>query len=203
MAEARCLVSPARVFARPTADQIWLGETQQGALSQLSRNTRIRLLVGPPSSGKTTLANHVADRLARECIVLQCRGPKEDAVAVLSGLLLSADLAPWELSEVEQRNLFTVFVQQRRMQGKRVVLVMDDAHLFKAAAWEEVERLASYRLEKLGAIELLLAGPPSLAQQIDLERVGAEPNELRRQQIKEMQPDGQSLGAGQFVVKRA
>ena len=47
MAEARCLVSPARVFARPTADQIWLGETQQGALSQLSRNTRIRLLVAP------------------------------------------------------------------------------------------------------------------------------------------------------------
>jgi len=90
MAEARCLVSPARVFARPTADQIWLGETQQGALSQLSRNTRIRLLVGPPSSGKTALVNHVAHRLARECIVLQCRGPKEDAVAVLSSLLLSA-----------------------------------------------------------------------------------------------------------------
>ena len=156
MAEARCLVSPARVFARPTADQIWLGETQQGALSQLSRNTRIRLLVGPPSSGKTTLVNHVAHRLARECIVLQCRGPKEDAVAVLSSLLVSADLAPWELSEVEQRNLFTVFVQQRRMQGKRVVLVLDDAHLFKAAAWEEIERLASYRLEKRGAIASLL-----------------------------------------------
>ena len=89
--------------------------------------------------------------------MLQCRGPKEDAVAVLSSLLLSADLAPWELSEVEQRNLFTVFVQQRRLQGKRVVLVMDDAHLFKAAAWEEVERLASYRPEKRGAIEVLLS----------------------------------------------
>ena len=142
MAEARCLVSPARVFARPTADQIWLGPAQQAALSQLSRNTRIRLLVGPPSSGKSTLVNHVADRLARDSVVLHCRGPKEDAVAVLSSLLLSADLAPWELSEVEQRNLFTVFVQQRRMQGRRVVLVIDDAHTFKAAAWEEVERLA-------------------------------------------------------------
>jgi len=40
------------------------------------------------------------------------------------------------------------------MQGKRVVLVLDDAHLFKAAAWEEVERMASYRLEKRGAIEI-------------------------------------------------
>src|SRR5215831_16613597 len=62
MAEARWLVSPARVFARPTADQIWLGPAQQAALSQLSKGTRIRALVGPPSSGKTTLLNHVADQ---------------------------------------------------------------------------------------------------------------------------------------------
>ena len=159
MAEARCLVSPARVFARPTADQIWLGEAQQAALSQLSRNTRIRLLVGPPSSGKSTLVNHVADRLGRDGVVLQCRGPKDDAVAVLSSLLLSADLAPWELSEVEQRNLFTVFVQQRRLQGKRVVLVMDDAHTFKAAAWEEVERLVSFRARKARRDRVTARGP--------------------------------------------
>jgi type II secretory pathway predicted ATPase ExeA len=178
MAEARCMVSPARVFARPTADQIWLGAAQQAVLSQLSRTTRVRLLIGPPSSGKSTLVNHVADRLARESVVLHCRGPKEDAVAVLTSLLLNADLAPWELSEVEQRNLFTVFVQQRRMQGRRVVLVIDDAHTFKGAAWEELERLVSFKFEKRAAVELLIAGPPSLARRIDLERSALEPNEL-------------------------
>ncbi len=60
---------------------------------------------------------------------------------MLASLLLSADLAPWELSEIEQRNLLTVFVQQRRSQGRRVVLVIDDAHTFKPAALEEIERL--------------------------------------------------------------
>jgi type II secretory pathway predicted ATPase ExeA len=178
MAEARYTVSPARVFARPTADQIWLGPAQQAALSQLSRSTRIRLLVGPPSSGKSTLVNHVADRLTRDSVVLHCRGPKEDAAAVLASLLLSADLAPWELSEVEQRNLFTVFVQQRRMQGRRVVLVIDDAHTFKAAAWEEVERLVSFKLDKRAAIELLITGPPTLARRVDLARTGAESSDL-------------------------
>jgi type II secretory pathway predicted ATPase ExeA len=178
MAEARCMVSPARVFARPTADQIWLGPAQQAVLSQLSRNTRVRLLIGPPSSGKSTLVNHVADRLTRESVVLHCRGPKEDAAAVLASLLLSADLAPWELSEVEQRNLFTVFVQQRRMQGRRVVLVIDDAHTFKGAAWEELERLVSFKFEKRAAVELLISGPPSLARRIDLERSALDPSEL-------------------------
>ena len=123
MAEARSLVSPARVFARPTADQIWLGPAQQAALSQLSRPTRVRLLIGPPSCGKSSLLNHLVVRLATDAVVLHCRGPKEDATAVLASLLLGADLGPWELSEIEQRNLFTVFVQQRRSQGRRVVIV--------------------------------------------------------------------------------
>jgi type II secretory pathway predicted ATPase ExeA len=167
------------VFARPTADQIWLGPAQQAALSQLSsRGARARLLVGPPSSGKSTLVNHVAARLASECVVLHCRGPKEDAAGVLASLLLNADLAPWELSEVEQRNLFTVFVQQRRSQGRRVVLVIDDAHTFKAAAWEEIERLVSFKIDKRPAVELLIAGPASLKRRVDAARVGLEASDL-------------------------
>ncbi len=167
MAEARCLVSPARVFARPTADQIWLGPDQQSALSQLSRSVRMRLLTGPTSSGKSTLLNHAAAQIGKDNVVLHCRGPKDTAVGVLSSLLLGADLAPWELSEVEQRNLFTVFVHQRRAQGKRVVLVIDDAHTYESGAWEEIQRLLAFKIDKRGAIELLLAGPPALAQQID------------------------------------
>ncbi len=109
MGETRRLVSPARVFARPTADQIWLGPSQQTALSQLSRPAPIRVIVGPPSSGKTTLLQHFGTHLYENPVVLHCRGPKDDASAVLASLLLSADLAPWDLSEIEQRNLLTVF----------------------------------------------------------------------------------------------
>ena len=178
MGAARLLVSPARVFARPTADQIWLGPAQQSALSQLS-GTKTRMLVGPPSCGKSTLLSHSASLLPRETVVLNCRGPKKDAASVLTSVLLSVDLAPWELSEVEQRNLFTVFVQQRRMQGRRVVLVIDDAHLFSEPAWQEIERLLAFRIEKKPAIELFLGGPTSLAGRFDLARCGLEPSQVQ------------------------
>jgi hypothetical protein len=79
MGDTQSSVSPALVFARPTADQIWLGPSQQTALSQLSRNARARFLVGPGSSGKTTVLNHLASRMAAERVVLQCRGLKDDA----------------------------------------------------------------------------------------------------------------------------
>jgi hypothetical protein len=164
MGEAHKLVSPARVFARPTADNIWLGPTQQAALSQLSRPAQVRLLLGPGSSGKSTLLAHLALRLDPNAVVLQCRGPKHDAVGVLASLLLSAELTSWELSEIEQRNLLTVFVQQRRSQGRRVFLIVDDVHGIKAAAWEEIERLLAVRYEKKPAIEILVAGPTSTAQ---------------------------------------
>jgi type II secretory pathway predicted ATPase ExeA len=151
------------VFARPTADQIWLGPSQRAALSQLSRPATIRVLVGPTSSGKTTVLNHLGSQVAANDVVLNCRGPKDDAAAVLTELLLSADLAPWDLSAVEQRNLLTVFVHQRRSQNRHVLLVLDDAHTFKGAALEEIERMLAFKIDKKPALDVALAGPVSLA----------------------------------------
>jgi type II secretory pathway predicted ATPase ExeA len=152
LGETHKLVSPARVFARPTADEIWLGPAQQAALSRLSRPAAIKVVVGPSSSGKTTLLNYFGSRLYSSSVVLTCRGPKDDAVGVLAALLLSADLAPWDLSEIEQRNLLTVFIQQRRSQNRRVVLLLDDAHHLEPAAVEEIERLLAFKVDRKAAI---------------------------------------------------
>jgi type II secretory pathway predicted ATPase ExeA len=166
MAEARIAVSPAKVFARPTADQLWLGPSQQAALSRLSGTARIRALLGPASCGKTTLLHHLAFRAGSDAVVLHLKGPKEDAAGVLATLLLNAGLASWDLSEIEQRNLLSVFVQQRRSQGRRVLVVVDDAHGFQPAAWEEIERLLAFRVEQRPAIDLLVSGPASLAERL-------------------------------------
>ena len=160
MGETHRLVSPARVFARPTANEIWLGPAQQAALSQLSRTTALRLIAGPSSTGKTTLLNHLGS-LHQNAFVLTCRGPQDAAAGVLANLLLSAELAPWDLSEIEQRNLLTVFIQQRRSQDRRVLLLIDDVQHFKPAALEEIERLLVFKIEKQPALAVVVAGPAS------------------------------------------
>ena len=50
-------------------------------------------------------------------------------------------------------------MQQRRSQNRRVLLLIDDAHNFKAGALEEIERLLAFKIDKKPALELLLAGP--------------------------------------------
>jgi type II secretory pathway predicted ATPase ExeA len=152
-------VSPARIFARPEAGQIWLGTHQRAALASLATTAPLRVLVGPQSSGKTTLARHWA---AQQDVVLQCRGPKENAAAVLAQLLLEAQLTSLGLAETDQRNLLTVFVRQRRSQGRRVVLAIDDADLFAEGAWNEIERLVAWRIDGRAGLDVLLVGPSPL-----------------------------------------
>ena len=156
--------SPALIFARPTPQATWLGPSRQSALEGLLSGAPVRLLIGPRSSGKTTLLARLELDLAPSVTVLRARGPLSSAGRLLTSLLQSANLSPWELSATELRNLLTVFVQQRRAQGKRVMVLLDDAHTLCGEASEEVARLSAWRVEGAQALELVLAGATTLAE---------------------------------------
>jgi type II secretory pathway predicted ATPase ExeA len=146
-------VSPAEIFARPTADRIWLGPSQLEALSQLSGATR-SVLLGPASSGKSTLVNYLAGSL-ESALVLRLCGPLADAGSVLVQLLQSVELSPWGLSEVEQRSLFSVFALQRRAQGLGLLVIVDKAERLAPAALDEIQRLALIRYRHKPALRWL------------------------------------------------
>lgn len=154
--------SPASIFARPAADEIWPGPAQQAALSHLFQPYAEKFLLGPPSSGKTTVLRHFRARLP-EATVLFSTGPKHDGAGVLTALLTSAELAPWELADVDQRNLLTVFIAQRRAQNTQVVLLFDDVDRYEPAAREELDRLRELHARDLLGDALIVAGDESAA----------------------------------------
>jgi general secretion pathway protein A len=154
--------SPASIFTRPAADDIWPGPAQQAALSHLFQPHAEKFLLGPPSSGKSTLLRHFEARMP-EAAVLRSHGPKRDGGAVLAALLTSAKLAPWELADIDQRNLLTVFVAQRRAQDKHVVLLFDDVDHYEPAAREELDRLRELHARDLLGHALIMAGDESSA----------------------------------------
>lgn len=150
-------VSPARIFARSTPGVIWVGAEQQSALEYLARKGSVRVVLGASSSGKSTLLQFYAEH-AKGAVVLAISGPQKSAAGVLATLLNAAELGPWILSEVEQRNLLSVFVQERQGQGKRIVVCIDNIAGFSADAWREIERLRLLKVSDKRAIELAIVG---------------------------------------------
>lgn len=149
-------LSPARIFARPTADNLWLGPTQESALSQLVLNTPLKALLGPPSSGRSTLLRQLA-KPTDSWIVLAVPGPQRFKNAVLKGLLRSAGLAVDGLDSREMRRMLDVFLRERLAHGQRVLVVIDDADTFGPAAFAEVQRITARNGAVGPAPELVLA----------------------------------------------
>jgi hypothetical protein len=149
--------SPAKIFARSTRGVIWEGPNQKAALSYLSGPAPLKVILGPASSGKSTLL-HQFQQQVQDAVTLPLVGPSKTAVHVLASLLGAAGLGPWSLSEVEQRNLLTVFCQQRRMQGMRIVLCVDNIGRFAEPAWGEVERLRALQYMNKEIVELAVVG---------------------------------------------
>lgn len=151
-------LSPARIFARPTADDLWLGPTQESALSQLSSRVPVRALLGPASSGRSTLLRRLARRTEAEGVTLRVAGPERLRARVLKSLLLSAGLDSDGLDRDEMRRLLEVFVREILARERRVVIEVDDADTLGPAAFSEIARLRSLAsADRAPGIEILLS----------------------------------------------
>lgn len=167
MADATWPCSPANIFSRPSADQIWLGPTQRSVLGQLAEapESAVRLLVGPRSCGKSTLLEHWTAQFD-SAIVLRSRGTELGSTSLLSGLLRSAGFAPWGLSETDLRNLLTLFLRQRFIQGRKVVVTLERADRLGTDAMRELDRIAGILVDGEPALEIYLCGQPVLLERI-------------------------------------
>ena len=149
-------LSPARIFARPTAENLWLGPAQESALSQLLLETPLKALVGPPSSGRSTLLRQLM-KPSESWTVLTVPGPQRFKNAVLKCLLRSAGIPADGLESREMRRMLDVFLRERLLHGKRVLVVIDDADNFGPAAFAEVQRLTDRHDARGPVPELVLA----------------------------------------------
>jgi general secretion pathway protein A len=134
-------ISPARIFARPTAEDLWLGPTRESVLSHLSAPGDTRVLLGPSASGRTTLLRRITHRTQDHGTTLRTPGPKKDGNAVLRDLLASAGLGADGLGTEEMRRLVSVYIREKLSRGRRVVLEVDDADDYEQPAWDELEHV--------------------------------------------------------------
>jgi type II secretory pathway predicted ATPase ExeA len=154
--------SAARVFARPQDGDIWLGPLQREATRALLRPCSLKLLIGPPSSGKTALLAGLVRHHAATGVVLRAAGPMRDAGQLLASLLASAGLSGVSLRETELRKLLAVLIEKRQFERRYPLVIVDDAHHLGPAAWQELNRLHRESFHGTHTGTLLLAATGTL-----------------------------------------
>jgi putative secretion ATPase (PEP-CTERM system associated) len=150
----------------PDPDYLYLSSGHRGALDSLRYGIESRagfmVVTGDIGAGKTTLLQSLVRRLDERTITARLVNttldPREllEAVALDFGLDTTGKSKPVLIRELGQ------FLCEQRAQGRRPLLIIDEAQNLTAAALEEVRLLSNLETEKSKLLQILIVGQPNL-----------------------------------------
>lgn len=125
------------------------------------------VICGANGSGKTTLLNHyiagLDDNISYASIDETCNGEKKFYCAFLRQLGFSNISG----SARELRRIAKEFLVHRGMAGDPVLIIIDNAHLLKPAALEQLRRISTIKVQDRRVLSVVLAGNSELARIMD------------------------------------
>jgi putative secretion ATPase (PEP-CTERM system associated) len=167
-----------RPFAlSPDPEYLFLSHVHSEALDSIRYGIESRagfiVVTGEIGAGKTTLLQTVLQRLDDRTVIARVVNTMLDPRELLDAIALDFGLANISPSKpVLLRDLGLFLVEQRR-QGRRPLLVIDEAQNLSPQALEEIRLLSNLETEKSKLLQILLAGQPNLREKIasaDLEQ---------------------------------
>lgn len=151
------------LFYRSSKHEAALTYLEYGALE----NTGFILLTGEIGSGKTTLVHYLIGLLppsTEAAVVFNTNGTPAE---LLGFILEGFGLARPQGDRVALLKTLARHLAERLSQGKRPLLILDEAQNLSAAALEEVRLLSNLRRDGKPLLAILLVGQPELALRIE------------------------------------
>lgn len=150
---------------------LYLGEKHQTALSNIGFAVAIRdsfvVVTGEIGSGKTTLLHKFLSENLADAAVAYVTQTRLSATELLQSILLEFGKEPFGKSKVELTTLLKHFIVSQHQDGKRVVIVIDEAQNLTAGALEELRLVTCLPPGTGSLINVVLVGQPQFNRMLD------------------------------------
>jgi len=150
----------------PDPEFLYLGRHHSRALLQLEygleNEATFVLITGEVGSGKTTLIRYLLGRIDAERTIGLVSNTARDSGRVLPWVCSAFGLDVAGKDDVALYNAFVHFVIEEYAEGRRVVLIVDEAQNLGRARLEELRVLSNLNVDKHLVLQTVLVGQPEL-----------------------------------------
>ncbi len=162
---------------RLTPDPQFLFASKQHARAKAYMESTIWLadgfvvVTGEIGSGKTTLIECFLDELPEDVTLALISQTQLSPVEFLQTLLVEFGFEPFKMAKVELLAIIKDFLVEQYAQGKKILLVVDEAQNLSKKVLEEIRLLSGIETKKEKVLRIILAGQPELGDTLDSPRL--------------------------------
>ena len=129
------------------------------------------VLTGDIGCGKTTLIESFVSGLPEDFVLAQISHTRLSPVEFLQTLLVELGFESFRMRKVELLAVLRDFLVEQYVQGKKVLLIIDEAQNLSSKVLEEIRLLSGIESQKEKVLRIILAGQPELGDKLDSPRL--------------------------------
>jgi type II secretory pathway predicted ATPase ExeA len=129
------------------------------------------VITGEIGSGKTTLLQSFLSEIEDDIVYAVVSQTQLTPTQFLQAVLTEFGFKPFEMRKVELLDMLNMFLIEQYSNGKKVVLIVDEAQNLNRKVLEEIRMLSGIETQKEKVLRIILAGQPELKETLDSPRL--------------------------------
>jgi len=125
------------------------------------------LITGEIGSGKTTLLQSFLGELEDDIVYACVSQTQLKPTEFLQAVLVEFGFKPFDKGKVELLDMLNMFLIEQYSNGKKVILIIDEAQNLSKKVLEEIRMLSGIETHKEKVLRIILAGQPELQETLD------------------------------------
>jgi general secretion pathway protein A len=125
------------------------------------------VITGEIGAGKTTLIETFLRELQGDTVVAQINQTQLSPTAFLQSVLVQFGFSPFNMKKPEVLSTLNQFLTEQYSNGRKVLLIIDEAQNLTNRVLEEVRMLSGVETTKEKVLRIILAGQPELNEKLN------------------------------------